>query len=234
MSRGNIRLDRQDGDVASPLRGPGLAALYALYNSSAISTMTEKKLPNLPSASDGSKLLPSFQKNVDGSARFVMVLPRAYHEDPGLSIMARCEALHSGYEFPYRKFLDSHLEAGDVFIDIGAHFGIYSLSAVTAPCGDVRSLAVEPDSHLQDVDSINSPLYNATYRMQTVAALVPKQVVLFWLLCTPSFYSRRRRSTDTRASFKGPPVSCRRGTGLRTPPRRSSAGVELRDLAFIP
>ena len=147
MSRGNIRLDRQDGDVASPLRAPGLAALYALYNSSAISTMTEKKLPNLPSASDGSKLLPSFQKNVDGSARFVMVLPRAYHEDPGLSIMARCEALHSGYEFPYRKFLDSHLEAGDVFIDIGAHFGIYSLSAVTAPCGDVRSLAVEPDSH---------------------------------------------------------------------------------------
>ena len=109
--------------------------------------MIEKELPNLTSASDGSKLLPSFQQNGDGSARFVMVLPQAYHEDPGLSIMARCEALHSGYEFPYRKFLDSHLESGDVFIDIGAHFGIYSLSAVTAPCGGVISLAVEPDPH---------------------------------------------------------------------------------------
>ena len=109
--------------------------------------MIEKELPNLKSASDGSKLLPSFQQNAEGTARFVMVLPQAYHEDPGLSIMARCEALHSGYEFPYRKFLDSHLEAGDVFIDIGAHFGIYSLSAVTAPCGGVSSLAVEPDPH---------------------------------------------------------------------------------------
>ena len=109
--------------------------------------MTEKELPKLTSASDGSKLLPSFQQKADGTARFVMVLPKAYHEDPGLSIMARCEALHSGYEFPYRKFLDSHLEPGDVFIDIGAHFGIYSLSAVTAPCGGVRSLAVEPDPY---------------------------------------------------------------------------------------
>ena len=111
-------MNGQNGDVASPLRDGGLTALYVFYNGSAILTMIEKELPNLTSALDGSKLLPSFQQNDDGSARFVMVLPQAYHEDPGLSIMARCEALHSGYEFPYRKFLDSHLEPGDVFIDI--------------------------------------------------------------------------------------------------------------------
>ena len=81
--------------------------------------MAEKALPDLPTAGDGSKLLPSYQKNADGSARFVMVLPAAYDEDPGLSILARCEALHSGYEYPYRQFLDRNLEAGDLFIDIG-------------------------------------------------------------------------------------------------------------------
>jgi FkbM family methyltransferase len=110
-------------------------------------TAPEKPLPDLQAAADGSKLLPSFQRNPDGSARFIMVLPAAYHEDPGLSLLARCEALHAGYEFPYRSFLDAHLAPGDVFIDIGAHFGVYALSAATAPAGGVRVLAVEPDPH---------------------------------------------------------------------------------------
>jgi len=109
--------------------------------------MEDISLPDLPTASDGSKLLPSYQKNEDGSARFVMVLPAAYYEDPGLSLLARSEALHCGYEFPYRRFLDQHLRAGDLFIDIGAHFGIYALSAASAPAGEVRVIAVEPDPH---------------------------------------------------------------------------------------
>ncbi|MDA0655824.1 MAG: FkbM family methyltransferase [Proteobacteria bacterium] len=132
--------------------------------------MTEKELPDLSSSADGRKLLPSCQKNADGGARFMMVLPEAYHEDPGLSLLARCEALHSGYEYPYRMFLDTHLEPGDVFIDVGAHFGIYSLSAVTAPSGGVRVIAVEPDPHNVQVFKLWTALNKQSRSIEIIEA----------------------------------------------------------------
>ncbi len=107
--------------------------------------MGAKILPQLTKSKDGNLLLASCQKNHDGSARFVMMLPPDYAKDPGLALLARCEALYSGYEYPYRSFLDRHLMSGDLFIDVGAHFGIYSLSAASAPCGDVSVVAIEPD-----------------------------------------------------------------------------------------
>ena len=107
--------------------------------------MDQKLLPQLPESSDGNLLLASCQKNRDGTDRFVMVLPSDYAKDPGLALLARCEAFYGGYEYPYRSFLDRHLVSGDLFIDVGAHFGIYSLSAASAPCGDVNVLAIEPD-----------------------------------------------------------------------------------------
>ena len=107
--------------------------------------MGQKIVPQLPVSSDGNPLLASCQKNHDGTSRFVMVLPSDYAKDPGLALLARCEALYYGYEYPYRSFLDRHLISGDLFIDVGAHFGIYSLSAASAPCGDVCVVAIEPD-----------------------------------------------------------------------------------------
>lgn len=42
-----------------------------------------------------------------------------------------------------------HLEAGGVFVDIGANAGAYSLWAHRAACGRVRVLAIEPDPEMR-------------------------------------------------------------------------------------
>ena len=132
--------------------------------------MGQKILPQLPVSSDGNLLLPSCQKNHDGSARFVMVLPPDYAKDPGLALLARCETLYSGYEYPYRSFLDRHLMSGDLFIDVGAHFGIYSLSAASAPCGDVSVVAIEPDPHNSRVLKLWAKLNQRNEQIEIIEA----------------------------------------------------------------
>jgi FkbM family methyltransferase len=49
-----------------------------------------------------------------------------------------------GFEAPYRLFLETHLEPGDVFIDVGAHWGPYALSVATLALPGVSILACEP------------------------------------------------------------------------------------------
>ena len=102
---------------------------------------------SLTAMPDNNLLIPSALKRSDGTPRFQMRLPKSYTEDPGLCILVDKEASHAGFEYPYRAFLDAHLRPGDLFVDVGAHFGIYSLSAATAECGDVRVIAIEPEPH---------------------------------------------------------------------------------------
>ena len=59
--------------------------------------------------------------------------------------MIEREARHGGFEYPTRAFFDAHLEPGDVFIDVGAHWGMLSLSAATRHPGKVSVLAIEAD-----------------------------------------------------------------------------------------
>jgi FkbM family methyltransferase len=54
------------------------------------------------------------------------------------------ETEFGGYEYPSRRFLDIHLAPGDLFIDVGAHWGIYTLTAATRWPGQVAGLAIEP------------------------------------------------------------------------------------------
>ena len=103
--------------------------------------------PPFATTPHGGLLVPSAQKRPDGAPRFLMRLPKNYTEDPGLCILVDKETAHAGFEYPYRAFLDAHLRPRDIFVDVGAHFGIYSLSAATASCGDVRVIAIEPEPH---------------------------------------------------------------------------------------
>lgn len=85
----------------------------------------------------------------DGAPRFRMVVPRAYLGDPGLRFLVERERAGTGYEFATRCFIDGHLQPGDLFLDVGAHWGIMSLHAATrfqgeAGPGEVRALAFEP------------------------------------------------------------------------------------------
>jgi FkbM family methyltransferase len=98
----------------------------------------------LQRAPNGFFLLPSVQKKADGTPRFHLSLPPGYADDPGMEILFRLETQRAGYEFPTRAFLDAHLEPDDVFIDVGAHLGIYSLGAATRHLGAVTVIAFEP------------------------------------------------------------------------------------------
>jgi FkbM family methyltransferase len=50
-----------------------------------------------------------------------------------------------GYEPPTRNLLERILRPGDLFIDVGAHWGFFTLQAATHPAGNVTVIAFEPD-----------------------------------------------------------------------------------------
>jgi FkbM family methyltransferase len=99
-------------------------------------------------------LVPSVFAKPDGSPRFVMPIPRRFLADAGVGYLAKYETQFGGYEYPTRCFIDQHLQPGDVFIDVGAHWGLYALTAATRWPGEVAVLAVEPEPenlrHLQE------------------------------------------------------------------------------------
>ncbi len=55
----------------------------------------------------------------------------------------RGETERGGYEYPTRAFIDAHLGPDDLFVDVGAHWGIYALHAATRHRAGVRVLAIE-------------------------------------------------------------------------------------------
>lgn len=84
--------------------------------------------------------------NEAGEPRFRLYIPRHYLSDPGIAFLVQHETRYGGYEYPTRKFVDEHLRPGDLFIDVGAHWGIYTLTAVTRYPNEIRALAIEPDA----------------------------------------------------------------------------------------
>ena len=94
---------------------------------------------------DGQPLLPSATMRADGKPRFVLpILPQLVATDGGISYLVERELHHGGFERTTRDVLDAHLKDGDLFLDIGAHWGTMSLSAITGPAKNVRAIAVEP------------------------------------------------------------------------------------------
>jgi FkbM family methyltransferase len=98
---------------------------------------------------DGDLALPSATLRPDGKPRFVMPLHRSAMEtDLAVAYMVRHEVLHDGFERPTRDLIDAHLEPGDLFLDVGAHYGMMAFSAATRHPGKVRAIAIEahPDN----------------------------------------------------------------------------------------
>jgi FkbM family methyltransferase len=99
------------------------------------------KLPKV----DGQPILPSAAKGPGGEPRFYVPLLRELIDpDPGVRYLMTYEALYGGYEASSRQFFEEHLQPGDVFVDVGAHWGVFTFSAATRFPGQVTVLAVEP------------------------------------------------------------------------------------------
>lgn len=90
------------------------------------------------------RIVPSFIKDENGEPEFEMLLANAEMQDPGTASLNFRETRCGGFEYASRAFLHAHLQPGDLFIDVGAHFGLYSLTAAKKYPGQVQVLAIEP------------------------------------------------------------------------------------------
>ena len=81
-----------------------------------------------------------------------MMLPRVALRDPGVGFLFQKETRQGGYEYPTRRFFDVHLQPGDLFIDVGAHWGIFTLQAATRHRHAIKVLAIEP--HPQNIEQL--------------------------------------------------------------------------------
>ena len=119
-------------------------------------------------------------RDADGGERFSLFIPTALLDDPSTQVLLREEYSGLGYEARERRLTDQLLPDGGLFLDIGAHWGIYTLHALTAPA-KVSVVAVEPDlinlEHLRYNLAENDPEGRATI----VAAAVASETGSLWL-----------------------------------------------------
>lgn len=92
----------------------------------------------------GEVMVNSLFAGADGGPRFRMWVPRSMLNDAGLRFLVRAERWDGGYEYSTRSLLDAHIKPGDLFLDVGAHWGIMSLQAVTRWPGQIHAIACEP------------------------------------------------------------------------------------------
>lgn len=99
---------------------------------------------------------PSAFVDANGNPRFTLSLPGSLIvNDLGAALLFREEVTARGWEFPLRKFLDEQLRTDDVFIDVGAHWGIHALTAATTRWSNqVSVLAIE--AHPQNVERLRT------------------------------------------------------------------------------
>jgi FkbM family methyltransferase len=93
---------------------------------------------------DGWAILPSSLKRPDRSPRFRLHFAANFAADVGAQHLIVNEA-GAGYEPPTRDLIERVLRRGDLFVDVGAHWGVFSLQAATHPAGDIEVIAFEPD-----------------------------------------------------------------------------------------
>ena len=87
---------------------------------------------------------PSTSLDTNGQPRFTMCLPAPLIlTEVGAAILFYRELTGRGYEFDLRRFIDLHLSSDDVFVDVGAHWGVHSLTAATLRRREISVLAVE-------------------------------------------------------------------------------------------
>ncbi len=106
--------------------------------------MTKKKILEQIKDNDEWLIVPSVFTDDSERPEFEMLLSRTELRDPGAGSIYFRETRTGGFEYASRAFIHAHLKPDDLFIDVGAHFGLYSLTAAMKYPGKVQVLAIEP------------------------------------------------------------------------------------------
>jgi FkbM family methyltransferase len=80
----------------------------------------------------------------NGDPRFHLGFPKEFAADPGAKCLVANE-FRNGYELPTRNLLERAIRPGDLFVDVGAHWGFFTLQAATHPARDATVVGFEPD-----------------------------------------------------------------------------------------
>lgn len=119
-------------------------------------------------------------KTGDGANRFTLCVPVALLNDPSTQFLLRAEYAGAGYEADERRLVDRLLPPDCLFLDIGAHWGIHTLHALSAHVG-VQVIAVEPDR--ENLIHLARNLAENRYedRVTVVAAAAAERTGTQWL-----------------------------------------------------
>ena len=114
-----------------------------------------RRQPTGAPSDDAEVEFPSASVDENGQPRFTMQLPASLIlNDLGAAHLFYLDVAGRGFEFSLRRFLDAHLRSDDVFLDVGAHWGVHSLTAATRWPGQVSVMAIEAhpdnDARLRD------------------------------------------------------------------------------------
>jgi FkbM family methyltransferase len=93
---------------------------------------------------NGWVVLQASLKSPAGVPRFRLEFPKYLRDDLGAEQLVVMD-FQGGYEARSRDLLEKVLQNGDLFVDVGAHWGYFTLQAATHPAGAVRVIAFEPD-----------------------------------------------------------------------------------------
>ncbi len=124
-----------------------------------------------PSALESADIeFPAAYVNTNGDPRFTLSIPGSLIlGDLGAAILFQHEVAARGWESPLRNFLDAQLRSDDAFIDVGAHWGIHSLTAATTRLSNqVSVLAIE--AHPENAERLRN--WVARNRLQDVVEII--------------------------------------------------------------
>jgi FkbM family methyltransferase len=151
---------------------------------------------------NGWAVLPSSLKRPDGTPRFNVSFPTHYATDQGAVHLVASEARH-GYEPPTRNLIERTLRRGDLFLDVGAHWGFFTLQAASHPAGDVDVVAFEPDLMNATILTENVARNRLAHAVAVVCAACGDQFGLAPLV-TNSTMGHRIAGADFRFSETAP------------------------------
>lgn len=128
-----------------------------------------------PSAIESTDIeFPAAFVNANGDPRFTLSIPGSLIlSDLGAALLFQHEVTARGWEFALRNFLDAQLRSDDVFIDVGAHWGIHSLTAATTRLSNqISVLAIE--AHPENAERLRG--WVARNRLQDMVEVIATAV----------------------------------------------------------